>query len=452
MREFAMTLAARFRRGLPPTFGQNLLWQYVASVGTLGLGLLQWVVIGRVLGPAEAGLMASALAIVSVLFGVVELRLHEATIRYMTEFQAKGDDARTLAVVKTSLVADLTTGMLALATTAAAAVVVSDWLLRDPRGITALVLCALTVFFNNVATATATAILRTFDEFRGYALIRVAGSAAGLAGVATALVGAGLGIVAVMAISAAAAFATNVTLIAFAFVRLNRRIPWRRTHAPIALLAPHRREIQRFVLGSYGLALTTIPARDLDITMLAWFYPLEVVGIYRMAKNFMGALWHLSDPFLFVVYPELSRLWSRGDVSGLRSFLRRLTAGLGAAGLVLGLSSFVIVPIVIDTLLGASFSSAGTIFRWMGWSIVPWMLLLWVNPLLIAAGRPQLSVRAAVSGAIVTVAMALVCVPRWAGNGAALAYSAGVCMTQLDAWRYARALEWPGTNAARVVE
>ena len=441
MLEFVVSMASRFRGGLPLTFSQNLLWQYVASLGTLGISFVQWVVLGRLLGPADVGLMASALAVVGVLFGVVELRLHEAAIRYMTEFQAKGDDARTLAVVKASLVADLTTGMLALVITMAAAAFVSNWFLRDPRGITALAFCGLTVFFNNVATATATAILRTFNEFRGYALIRVAGSAAAFTAVLAGLLAANVGIVAVMAITAAAAFATNISLIAFAFVSLNRRIPWRRTHAPIALLAPYRAEMGKFVLSTYGLALTTIPARDLDITMLAWFYPLQVVGVYRMAKNFMGALWQLSDPFLFVVYPELARFWSRGDIIGLRAFLRRLTAGLGAAGLVLGLASFAIVPLIIDTLLGDSFSGAGTTFRWMAWSVVPWMLLLWVNPLLIAAGRPQLSLRAAIGGAILTLVMGLACIPVWGSNGAALAYAVGISGTLVGALRYARRLE-----------
>src|SRR5262245_5799722 len=102
MREHVARLAARFQRDLPAPFGRNLFWQYVASIGALSLGFRQWVVIGRLLGPGDVGLMASALAIVGVLFGVVELRLHEATIRFMTEFQSNGDDARTLAVVKAS--------------------------------------------------------------------------------------------------------------------------------------------------------------------------------------------------------------------------------------------------------------------------------------------------------------------------------------------------------------
>lgn len=93
--------------------------------------------------------------------------------------------------------------------------------------------------------------------------------------------------------------------------------------------------------------------------------------------------------------------------------------------------AFFAVPPTIVLSLGEEFAAGGSVFRWMIWCVLVWMPLLWVNPLLMAAGRANLFFRATLVASATTLLLDLLLIPRFGAHGAAFAYAAGVLASPL---------------------
>lgn len=406
-------------RNVPAGFYNRLSWQYVASLTTVGVGFVYALVVARALGPAEFGLMSLGLGFATIVFQVVELRLQEAVIRYVAEFWEAQDAARTLAALKLFLIANVGTGLLAFVLVLGAGGWAEEHLLRDVRGQSVLLLAALTVLFTNMATATAYGVYRVFGEFRLQAIITSVGAVVKLAITSAVLFGLRWDVIGVMGVGMAASLGTTALLLGFALRIVARKIDLKNTPAPLSVLAERRTEIRKFVTSTYVLSLTMIPTKDLDLNLLGLFVPLQVVGVYKIAKSFMSAVWTISDPIFLVVYPELARLWTRRAMDEMRGFVKRITAVVGVSALLAYLGACIVVPIVIVQLMGEEFAGAGSLFRLMTWGLVFWAPFVWVNPLLLAAGRPDLVLKASLVGGILTLLIYFVAIPRWGAAGAA---------------------------------
>lgn len=412
-------LAERLVRNLPAGFIRNLSWQYVSSGAAVVFGFLYSLLVGRELGAMHFGLLSLALGFATIVFQVVELRLHEAVIRYVAEFWEAGDHRRTVAALKLFVFADVITGLMALGLVLLAARWATHYLIRDDLGPLAVILAAFSVFFTNVATATALGLYRVFGDFKALALISSSGAALKLILALGVLYLSSWGVLGVMLAAVVSSVITNSTLIGYAFRRLRQRVPITFSDAPVALLADRRREMFGFIRSSYLLSLTMISTKELDINLLGYFAPLQTVGSYKIAKSFMSAIWTLSDSVFFVVYPDIARMWTKRRFVELRAFLKKITAGLGISALAVYALACLVLPPLIVALMGSDYQSAGSIFRWLSWGLVFWAPLVWVNPLLLAAGRADLLLKAAVvSGAI--IALSYVPAIEFAGaNGAA---------------------------------
>ena len=407
-------------RKVPIGFYRNLSWQFVASMTSVAVGFVYSILVARTIGVGDFGLMSLGLSFATVTFQVVELRLQEAVIRYVAEFWEARDDRRTVAALKLFLFADLGTGLVAFSLVLVGARWAEAHLLHDARGPSVMFLAATTVFFSNVATATAYGVYRVFGEFRLQAIIMIATSVAKLVATTVAMFALGCGVVGVLVVAAAASLIANGLLIGFAVRVLLQRISRGDLRAPLSLLAERKVEMRKFVTNTYLLSLTMIPTKDLDTNILGIFAPLHVVGVYKIAKSFMSAVWTVSDPIFLVVYPELARLWTRRAFGELRAFIKRIVVVGGVSALAAYLVAFATVPAIIVKLLGAGYAPAGSLFRWMTWGVVIWGPLVWVNPLLMAAGRPDLVLKSSLGTALATLALFWLVIPHAGALGAGI--------------------------------
>ncbi len=417
-------LLALIVRGVPARFYGNLSWQYASSIFGMGMTFIQTLLIGRALGPRELGILSVGLGVSAIVFQAMELRLHEAVIKYVSEFWEAGDGARTLAAVKLSLLADAATGTLALLGVSMLAGLAGTSLLDDERASTVIILSALGIFFMNVSTATATGILRVFSEFKTQAIVTIGGAAFKLVATIIALWYFGVGLLGILLITVIGNLLTNAVLLAAALRHLHRRVPLLATRAPISLLQPRKKEIATFVSHTYALSWTMIPTKDLDITLLAYFVELPAVGIYRIAKTFMAAMWTIADPAFMVIYPELARMYAARRFAEMQQFVRKLTGLLGIFGIALYAGAVLIVPVAIRYTVGPAYSEASTLFALMAWGVMIWAPLVWVNPLMFAAGRTSLLLKASTVGAILIALLHVICIARWGVYGAAAVFAA----------------------------
>lgn len=414
----------RLKTGIPAGFLGNLSWQYVSTIWTMLMGFCYSLLLGRSLGVAEFGLYSLSLGFATVVFQLFELRLHEAVIRYVAEYWENKDLPRMTATINLSLWLNICSGLLALTVILGLMPLAKRFLIHDERSLQLLILAGLTVFCSNVSTATAFGILRTFGKFRAQTLVTVTGTTLKLIATYAVITWLGSGILGVMVVGVITSLCINAVLVWLALRVVKLHVPHNQ-NASWRLLQPRIIEMRRFVVSTYLFSLSGIPTKELDVTLLGLFSSAQVVGVYKMAKNFITAMWAASDPVFYVVYPELARLWSRKDFAMIRSFLKRLTLVLGAAGILIYLGAMLVVPKVILITLGPAYAESIIIFRWMAWFIIFWMPFLWINSLFLAAGKPDLMLKASIAASLSTIGLYFIFIPIWHGSGAALAYALG---------------------------
>ena len=398
--------------------------QYGSIVAVVVCGFVQSVIVARSLGPTTLGFWAAITAIVSIVFQLLSPRLHEAVIRFAIDYRNADDGEGVWAVVRLSFVVDAVSGCFA-----GAVAFGIGWLSRslvlssevEPAlmatyGATLAWTVAAT-FLSSVGNATAIGILRVLDAARAQAFITAAVAVLRLVSYAIVL-HLGFGLSGLVPALAVVALLSTGALLAMAWSRLRARYPSAR--GDIGRIAPRLREMGRFSRSTWLFSVLQVPTKDLDVSLLPLFVPLASVGDYKVAKSLMSAVWLIADPVFTVVYPELADLWVRRQLSSLRTWQRKLTLGFGGLGALAAAACFALVPTVLPMVFGHKFDRATPLFLTMVALAVPWFAFCWVQPMLVAAGRPDLSVRSVLASATVTIAGLALVAPRYGALGAAL--------------------------------
>ncbi len=424
----------RLRAGIPKGFLGNVGWQTGGSILILLATFAYSIVVGRGLGLNDFGLLSKGLALATVVFQVVELRLQEAVVKFVAEFLAQDDAARVLATVRASLVADVVSGLLAFALTIAIGFALRGVLFDDPRASWIIVLSATYLFFNNVAKATSSGVLRILGHYKELTAWALVSSVARLAITTAALTLFHWGVVGVVAISMGVSLVTNAAIADAARRALKGRFPGRR-RTEVRLLAEHAAEMKRFVRHLYFVNLTQLPLMDLDVTLLGVFSTNESVAVYRVARNFFTAAYAVIDPVYYTVYPELAKLWATGKRAEMRAFLRKISLMLGVVGVAGFVLSFLLMPLLVRWTFGPTYAESASVFRWLIPGLLVWAPLVWVPSLLLSAGRSDLSLRAGVISAAILLALYGVLIPLAGARGAAIVYGpGGVIVVLISLW------------------
>lgn len=413
---------------IPAAFYSNAAWQYLTSFAGSGLNFVYIIAAGAALGAAEFGRMSIALAFATVVFQLVELRLHEAVIRYVSEFREHRQYAKLVAAVKLSLAADAVTGFAAFGLVLVGGPVAARYLLAGESGTRLFVLAGAAVLFQNISTATSIGLYRTFSDFRTQAIVTAAGGLVKVVATLVAIRHFGLGAEGVLALAIVVNFVTNAVLTGNAIRVVFRHIP-HTGHAPIRLLYDRFREVGRFVGSTYVLSISMIPTKDLDLALLGYFTTPAVSGVYKVAKTFAAAVAFIVDPVFFVIYPQLAAMWIRREGAKIVAFARSVTVIFAAAATVIVVTVFAVGPWLITTVAGEQYATSVGIFRLMISGLILWAPLIWVTPLLLAADRPDIVTKASLIGGAVTVALQLMLIPLLEAVGAAAGY---VCATVLS--------------------
>lgn len=145
-------------------------------------------------------------------------------------------------------------------------------------------------------------------------------------------------------------------------------------------------------------------------------------GLYGAAFRVFEMLLVLPGIVLGVALPLLSVAGAE-DLSRLRYALQRLAEVSLLAGLGLALAATALAAPALELLYGAEYAGAAPMLHVQAWALVP-LFLGQVALLALVALRRQRAVALANAGAVALVlALGLILVPRWGGEGAA---SAGV--------------------------
>ena len=209
---------------------------------------------------------------------------------------------------------------------------------------------------------------------------------------------------------------------------------------------------RRLLSESWPLAVASVAVMiymRVDILMLRWMAGETASGQYAAAVRLSELGYFIPMIVAASVQPLLARLY-QGDG---KSYLRELQKYFELSTLmayVLALPAGLLAPWIIRLAYGPQYADAAVILAVHAWAVVFVFLGVARSQFLINAGLTQFSLFCTVAGAVANVILNLFLIPRWGGEGAAMAtvvsYAVSAWMTSFFSHKV-RPVGWMQTKA-----
>ena len=393
-------------------------WLYFASVVTSILGFFQAILVARLLGASNYGMLALIIAYVSIINQLVDFRVWETVTKYLAEFWVKEDKARALATVKCAYLIDFFTGVLAFLIVISSAPLVAKYIMHQHGAITLIRLYTFSLLFRTV-NGTSTAILRVFDKFSWLSLQSIFVSTFKFILVVTVFF-LRYGIKSILAIYLISEAIGGLIFVVLAFNVINKAMREAYKKAKISLLKYKFREMASILLHTNLTAFLKMAAIRIDEMLLGYFKTNTEVGYYKLAKTLVLILGKVSNPIYSVIYPEIVKLWSVGSRENFKIFLKKVTLLTGIAVLPLALGIFIFAPLIIKWAAGQEFLASTTAVRIMIWGEAALLLPIWARPAAVSMSKAYISNLGLTISALLWPIGSFILMPSWGTNGAAI--------------------------------
>lgn len=400
---------------------QNASWLFGGKTLAGGFSAIQTVILARLLGVDNYGLLVLIIAYVDVLNNFFDFRVWETATKYIGTFWTNGDREKTLSFIKLSYIIDITSGVVAFIIAILTAKIASSYVIHTPQAYALVWIYSLSLLIDT-ANSTSDAMLRVFNRFKRIAFISSFLSLFKLFLVASTLL-IGFGMKGVL-------FSFVVVSFLGFFIRLwivtktlgeNKLAGWWKSD--LSLVKDQWKGIAWF-LGNTSLAGTLKMANDnfLGVLVLGYFSGKEGAAYYKIAKSFVKLMTRIIDPFYEAIYPELVRISSLNALKDFKSLLKYATKTLMKVTIPVAILILIFSDTIIDLVFGKQYLPASNTLRIVTVAVVITQLTFWLNPALLAFGRPGLRTLVNIISTAAYTILLFLLVPEYSYVGAAFAF------------------------------
>ena len=393
----------------------RLIWRRSATAAGLyasvGLGILGTIVAARVLGLANFGLWATALAVASFFQMLLDITVEETLTKIGFRYVVQEDWGRLRRLFARCVQLKLAGGLLAAVFVAALAPLADNVFDTDDLFWPVLLSALLPLVASVEAVGLSALLLRRRYDIRGSyqavsATLRLVGIAVGAQfGVTGAVVGI------VVAQAAASVIAAWLGLAAF------RRFP----RMPQRPLGDDRRLVLSFVARSSAATGVISLRRTLAPLLLGVVAGPTQVGLLRVAQSPQTGLEAASAPVRLILLTEQTHDWERGReqtvVEGVRRYMVAATALMVVAVPIF----MVAMPFLIRLVFGSDYEGAVDAARIVLVAAALQLVLGWTKSFPVSIGRPGLRIVAHGVEVLVLLPLTVILGAKWDVTGAAVA-------------------------------
>ncbi len=389
----------------------------IASFAGAALSLLQGVVVARWLGPQSYGVAALVMSYPVLIQTFLATRSGDVAVKFLSEFHARNDRDRALAMCKLSYAVECAIALLTFLIVLATA----DWAadrVAHSSDVAGLMIAYAAAFIPRALGGTSWAALSVFGRFHMLACTEVLTTALRVA-VVLGLVLSGWGVAGVIWGNSIGMAVYGIILAAFAHVELRKVWGGSWLSASWRDLRERRREIFRFLVFLDLGMLSGLLAKELDVVILGYFRGSTETGYYKLAKSVAGMVGYVVSPLQSVTYPKLSLLVEEGHCREFKRLIKRLLVQVGAplGGLVL-LGSL-LVSLAIPILVGEGFSPSRYAVQALMAGSAVWLACFWMRPVFLALGEVKAQVSLSSIWNAVSFAGFIAFTPAWGFLGMA---------------------------------
>ena len=401
------------------------------------IAFLQVIMIVRFLGAASYGLFALVIVYVTVVNQLIDFRIKEAVVKYLSEFLIKKDRLRLWASLKLCYLLDFITGVIAFLIAFFSAGLVATFIIHDTQAICLIQLFAFMLLISTLDNS-CSGVLIVFEKFTVLSIYVIASAGLRFIFVAAILL-LGFGIKGVLLGYIIAALLSSTAVILLSLRTIKRSVWFPGIAGGMLLLKDRWREIAAFLININFNESITLVAKNIDVLILGYFRAPAEVGFYRLAKNFTEMLSLLSNSVYTAIYPQFSRLWADKRKEEFKALIKRITIFMGGVTLPLTIGLFLAIPWIIRVFVGEGFLPVASLVKIMVWGITAAVVSLWVRPVFLSMGRPGVLTIINMCNALILIIFSLIFVPRFGYFASAIIYTypyiAGHLLAAFVAWR-----------------
>ena len=398
---------------------RNLAYLGSANAIVAFASIITLAMVARALGPFALGILALIEAYVRSVDQLVRIEPWQGVIRYGTS-ALEGDRRKDFEqLVKFSTLCDIVGGIVAALVAIGVAKFAANWLNFDGEQLSMVIWFSATLALG--LSSTPTAILRLFDKFDVLAKISVA----------TAL---GRLVLTFVAWQAGSSLWTFVVLL-MAYQVVEQTLPlvfawrelYRRGHRGIwrqplrGVVASHPRIIQ-FIINANVNVVARTSVQRFDILIVGALLGPSAAGLYHLARRVGLVALRVGRPLQQAVYPDIARLWARGQVQRFRKVVLRVNVTLAAAaGLGLAAVAFFMEDLV-RLVFGEAFATAAPLMIVQVFAVTIFLGGITLNPALLSMGEDRTLVRITLTATAVFFAALFPLIDRFGALGGCFAH------------------------------
>ncbi|MEW6144783.1 MAG: oligosaccharide flippase family protein [Thermodesulfobacteriota bacterium] len=397
----------------------SLLFSGKAAAG--GFAALQTVVLARILGVTDYGLLQLVIAYIAMMNQFFDVRVWETAVRYIGSYWENGETEKTLAMIKLSYILDVGSGAVSFLIAIVTAKLVSTYVIHSPEAYIYIWIYAFGLFVET-AKLTSDAILRVFEKYKNIAVINSFENLTQLV-LVTALLLLGLGIKgALYGLVLSNFIAAAVRLWAVMRVLGEKNLgSW--LTADIFLIRGQWKEIAWFLGNtSFMATLKTGSDKYLGLMILGFFAGKDAVAFYRIANSVAAVLNRIVDTLYEAIFPELVKLTTVNAMEEFKSFIKDSTKNLMKLIVPVTVLIIVFAGPIVRLVFGGEYAPATNTLRILALAVLVARYTYWINPALLAMGMPGIRTAFYVLTTVVYLALMLLLVPSYSYVGAALAF------------------------------
>lgn len=350
------------------------------------LGLVTFAITARILGQTQFGILVLITTYVTIVDRLLNFQSWQALIKYGADALVRESDDDFKSIVKFCTLLDAATAILGTIVATAAAFWVGQWLAWERETVLMAALYSFVILFN--INGTPTGILRLFNRFQLFAVQNIISAAIKFVGIIILLfIGADLW--SVLLLWMATTIIGQLLLLGLGWRELRIQ-GFNGIHkASIGDISNQHPGVWGFILTTNLNSSIRMTSRELDTMIVGGMVGVEGASLFKIAKQIAAIPAMLSDPLYQAIYPDLSKLWVKGDIKKFKQLIVRSGLIAGGVATIIWLGVILFGSLFIQLTFGAEYVAAQPILVWYMLAMVIAIYGFPLHPAMLSMGRPK---------------------------------------------------------------
>lgn len=404
---------------------KDTLTLFCGGIGASVFAAIEVVILARFLGLEQFGLFTLVISYVKIVNSLLDIKIDEAVVKYVTESKEKGKLKTVSSFVKFFYIVDLSSGILSFAVCILLAGVANDLFIKSDDAFNYVLILSIALLVSTV-NQSSHAILQSFKKFRYSAFFKVFNNFMKLILILTAFI-LQLGLEGFFAVYVVAELISFFVLQIFVNKVLVQEGMSNWLFADLQGIKGQIREVIWFMMNTAISGFMSFASSSyFPILVLGHFSGAEASSLYKIARSVMTAVEKIRNPIYSVVYPALTRINARESYKEFRQLVVHSVKEIIKFIIPASVLVLIFAEQLIELAFGSEYLPAVGTMRILIVVVMIYAFSHWILSALLSLGMSGVKTMVILVSTVLYLLALLILVPRYSHLGAALASFAPV--------------------------